>query len=107
MREREIAESILGNLRNDDRPLRDRLYAVLTGALLAVGPPWPEDPEACRLLGEVDQKMRRIQAALPYDPERGDGAGHMLDHMPDGEAKGLAAGIERFAERYAMVAGAA
>ncbi len=25
MHEREIAESILGNLRNDDRPLRDRL----------------------------------------------------------------------------------
>ena len=65
MREREIAESIMGTLRDDDRPLRDRLYAVLTGALLAVGPPWPEDTEAYRLLGEVDQLMRQARAATP------------------------------------------
>ncbi len=100
----------MGTLRDDDRPLRDRLYAVLTGALLAVGPPWPEDTEAYRLLGEVDQLMRqalRALAKLPYDPERGDGAGNMLDHMSDGEAKGLAAAIENFAERYAMAASAA
>ncbi len=108
MRECEIAESILDNLRNDDRPLRDRLYTVLTGALLAVGPPWPGDPEAYRLLGEVDRLMRQALRRLArLNPERGAGAGNMLIHMSDDDASGLSAAIERFAERYAMVARAA
>ena len=108
MREREIAEDILSALRNDDRPLRDRLYAVLTGPVLAVGPPWPEDPEAYRLLGEVDRLMRQALRDLArLNPERVDGAGNMLIHMSDDTASGLAAAIERFAERYAMAARAA
>ncbi len=87
MYERETAESILGNLRDDDRPLRDRLYTVLVGPILSVGPPWPEDPEAYRLLGEVDRLMRqalRALAKLPLDPVRGDSASNMLIHMSDG-----------------------
>ncbi len=108
MHEREIAESILGNLRDDDRALRDRLYAVLVGPILCVGPPWPEDLEAYRLLGEVDRLMRQALRGLArLNSERGAGAGNMLIHMSDDDARGLAAGIERFAERYAMVARAA
>ncbi len=103
MHEHEIAEDILGNLRNDDRPLRDRLYAVLTGAILSVGPPWPGDPEAYRLLGEVDRLMRQALRGLArLNPERSAGAGNMLIHMSDDSAQGLAAAIERFAERFAV-----
>ena len=108
MHEREIAQDILGTLRNDDRPLRDRLYTVLVGPILCVGPPWPEDLEAYRLLGEVDRKMRQALRGLArLNPERGAGAGNMLIHMSDDDASGLAGAIERFAERYAMVARAA
>ena len=108
MHEREIAESVLGTLRADDRPLRDRLYAVLVGPILSVGPPWPGDPEAYRLCGEVDRLMRQALRALArLNPERDASAGNMLDHMSDDSAQCLAAAIERFAERYAMVARAA
>ncbi len=76
--------------------------------MLSVGPPWPEDPEAYRLLGEVDRKMRQALRALArLNPERGASAGNMLIHMSDDDARGLAASIERFAERYAMAARAA
>ena len=103
MREREIAEDILSTLRDHERPLRDRLYTVLTGALLAVGPPWPGDPEAYRLLGEVDRLMRQALRRLArLNPERVDSAGNMLIHMSDDSAQGLAAAIERFAERLAV-----
>ncbi len=83
MREQDIAQDILGTLRADNQPLRDRLYAVLTGALLAVGPPWPEDPEAYRLLNEVDRLMRQALRGLArLNPERGGGAGNMLLQAP-------------------------
>ena len=108
MHEREIADSILGTLRADDRPLRDRLYTVLVGPILCVGPPWPEDPEAYRLCGEVDQLMRQALRRLArLNPERVDSAGNMLIHMSDDSANGLAAAIEQFSERYAMAARAA
>jgi hypothetical protein len=52
--------------------------------------------------------MRQALRGLArLNPERGDSAGHMLDHMSDDDASGLAAAIERFAERYAAVARAA
>ena len=98
-----IARLILETMQNDEWSLRDRLYGILTGPLLAIGPPWPEDPEAYRLLSEVDQKMRRIQAALPPDPTRGRGADHMLVNMSESEVDDLAAAILRFAERMAAV----
>ncbi len=96
-----IAKVILGTMEDAEWSLRDRLYAVLTGPILAVGPPWPEDPEAYRLLGVVDAKMRRIQAGLPADSKKVGGVIHMLDHMPDEEIDELAAAVLQFAERLA------
>ena len=52
--------------------------------------------------------MRQVLRGLArLNPERGAGAGNMLIHMSDDSAQGLAAAIERFAGRYAMVARAA
>ena len=59
-----IGDVILETMKNDEWALRDRLYGVLTGPIPGVGPPWPDDPEAYRLLGELDQMMRRLQTRL-------------------------------------------
>ena len=64
MHEREIARENLSTLRDHERPLKERLYKALVGPNRCVGPPWPEDPEAQSLLGEVDRLMRQAPSDL-------------------------------------------
>ena len=97
MEYRSIGDLILKTMRNDKWTLSDRLYGVLTGPILAVGPPWPEDPEAYRLLGDLDQMMRRLQKGLP-DP----GVDKMLSKMSDAKLNVLAGAVVRVGERLAI-----
>ncbi len=94
MDHRSIGDVILKTMRNDKWTLSDRLYGVLTGPIPAVGPPWPEDPEAYRLLGDLDQMMRRLQKGLPVD--------EMLSKMSDAELNVLAGAVVRVGERLAI-----
>ena len=97
MDRRRIGDVILETMRNDEWTLPDRLYGVLTGPILAVGPPWPDDPEEYRLLGELDQMMRRLQKGLADI-----GVDEMLSEMSDAQLNDLAAAVVRVGERLAI-----
>ena len=92
-----IGDVILETMKNDEWLLPDRLYVVLTGPILKVGPPWPTDPETYRLLGDLDQMMRRLQKRLS-NPN----VDEMLSAMSDAEMKDLAAAVVRVGERLAI-----
>ncbi len=57
----ELARSILVAMANESWPLRERLHAVLTGPLLELGPPWPDDVPA---LVDLDRQLKELQEPL-------------------------------------------
>ena len=92
----EIVRAIAEIMANEDRFLRDRLYDVLAGPMLAIGPPWPDDAPA---LIELERQLRELQRSTGRT-----NIGEMLKAITEEHLEDLAMSVGRVAVELAGTA---
>ena len=92
----EIVRAIAEIMANEDRFLRDRLYEVLAGPMLAIGPPWPDDTPA---LFELEAQLRELQRSTGRT-----NIGEMLKASTVEQLEDLAVSVGRIVEELAGTA---